>query len=123
MAATKKGSVSGKTVKVTTYSLLNPFKKDVKMVNERTTRKPTVSRNPKKVTGVTPLPKKITPGTPRPSVKPKPKGPIKKTPTATSKPKPKAPLPTTKSGDINPFNMTPQQKSDYLRNPGRYSRG
>jgi hypothetical protein len=32
-------------------------------------------------------------------------------------------LPTTKSGDINPFNMTPQQKSDYLRNPGRYSRG
>jgi hypothetical protein len=63
------------------------------------------------------MPKKVAPGTPRVTIKPKPKGPIKKTP------KPKAPLPTTKSGDINPFNMTPQQKSDYLRNPGRYSRG
>ena len=40
MANMKKAAVSGKTVKTTTYSPLNPFKKDVKMVNERTTRKP-----------------------------------------------------------------------------------
>jgi len=40
MAQMKKNPVSGKTVKTTTYSPLNPFKKDVKMVNERTTRKP-----------------------------------------------------------------------------------
>ena len=40
MAQMKKPSVSGKTVKTTTYSILTPFKKNVKMVNERTTRKP-----------------------------------------------------------------------------------
>jgi hypothetical protein len=77
------------------------------------------NRNPKKAATRTPMPKKVTPGTPRTTAKPKPKGPIKKT----STPKPKAPLPTTKSGEINPFKMTPQQKSDYLRNPGRYSKG
>jgi len=38
--AMKKNPVSGKTVKTTTYNLLNPLKKTVKMVNERTTRKP-----------------------------------------------------------------------------------
>ena len=74
------------------------------------------NRNPKKAAARTPMPKKPTP-TPRVTAKPKPKGPIKKTP------KPKAPMPTTKSGEINPFKMTPQQKSDYLRNPGRYSKG
>ena len=40
MAQMKKNPVSGKTVKTTTYSILTPFKKNVKMVNERTTRKP-----------------------------------------------------------------------------------
>ena len=40
MAQIKKAAVSGKTVKTTTYNILNPFKKTVKMVNERTTRKP-----------------------------------------------------------------------------------
>ena len=40
MAQMKKPGVSGKTVKTTTYSILTPFKKNVKMVNERTTRKP-----------------------------------------------------------------------------------
>jgi hypothetical protein len=44
MAQMKKPSVSGKTVKTTTYSLLKPSKKDVKMVNERTTRKPAAKR-------------------------------------------------------------------------------
>jgi hypothetical protein len=44
MAQMKKNPVSGKTVKTTTYSPLNPFKKDVKMVNERTTRKPTAKK-------------------------------------------------------------------------------
>jgi Flp pilus assembly protein TadG len=38
--AVKKNPVSGKTVKTTTYNLLTPFKRNVKMVNERTTRKP-----------------------------------------------------------------------------------
>jgi hypothetical protein len=106
--------------------------------------KMTVNRNPEKVGAREVMPKKITPGTPRPSVKPKPKGPIKKTSTSktpifqmpkkttkkTTSPMPKArnkkapvPMPTTKSGDINPFKMTPQQKLEYLRNPERYSRG
>jgi len=72
------------------------------------------NRNPKKAAARTPMPKKPTP-TPKVTAKPKPKPkPTKKVP---------APMPTTKSGDINPFNMTPQQKSDYLRNPGRYSKG
>ncbi len=44
MAQMKKNPVSGKTVKTTTYSPLNPFKKDVKMVNERTTRKPVAKK-------------------------------------------------------------------------------
>jgi hypothetical protein len=48
MAQMKKAAVSGKTVKTTTYSLLNPFKKDVKMVNERTTRKPVAKRQQQK---------------------------------------------------------------------------
>ena len=96
------------------------------------------NRNPKKAAARTPMPKKVTSGTQKPTVKPKPSGPIKKTLTPmpkakiTKKPTPvptiknkkvPAPMPTTKSGDINPFKMTPQQKSDYLRNPGRYSRG
>jgi hypothetical protein len=70
------------------------------------------NRNPKKAAARTPMPKKPTP-TPKVTAKPKPK-PTKKAP---------APMPTTKSGQINPFKMTPQQKSDYLRNPGRYSKG
>ena len=45
--AMKKNPVSGKTVKTTTYNLLNPFKKNVKMVNERTTRKPVVKATAK----------------------------------------------------------------------------
>ena len=84
------------------------------------------NRNPEKVSPRENLPKKITPGTSKRTAKPKPKGPIKKTPTPTVKPKIKktpTPMPTTKSGEINPFKMTPQQKSDYLRNPGRYSKG
>jgi hypothetical protein len=72
------------------------------------------NRNPKKAAARTPMPKKPTP-TPKVTAKPKPKPkPTKKAP---------APMPTTKSGQINPFKMTPQQKSDYLRNPGRYSKG
>ena len=42
----EKKPVSGKTVKTTTYNLLTPFKRNVKMVNERTTRKPTVKPAP-----------------------------------------------------------------------------
>ena len=85
------------------------------------------NRNPGSIQPRGNLPKKIIPGTPRVTAKARPGtvGPKKKTP---SMPKPKIkkkpiPMPTTKSGEINPFNMTPQQKSDYLRNPGRYSRG
>jgi hypothetical protein len=77
------------------------------------------NRNPKKTAARTPMPKKSTP-TPKVTAKPKP------TPTPTKKASTKkvpAPMPTTKSGDINPFKMTPQQKQEYLRNPGRYSRG
>jgi hypothetical protein len=58
--AMKKNPVSGKTVKTTTYNLLTPLKKNVKMVNERTTRKPTVKPAP--------MPK------PKITAKPKPKG-------------------------------------------------
>jgi hypothetical protein len=75
------------------------------------------NRNPKKAAARTPMPKKSTP-TPKVTAKPKPT-PTKK---ASTKKVP-APMPTTKSGDINPFKMTPQQKQEYLRNPGRYSRG
>ena len=46
----EKKPVSGKTVKTTTYNLLTPFKKNVKMVNERTTRKPIVKATPKPAT-------------------------------------------------------------------------
>jgi hypothetical protein len=42
--AMKKNPVSGKTVKTTTYSVLTPFKKTEKMVNERTTRKPVAKK-------------------------------------------------------------------------------
>ena len=99
------------------------------------------NRNPK-ATPVPLVPKKVqNRGL---EVKPKPSGPIKKTSTTktpifqmpkktinkktTPMPKAKnkkapAPMPTTKSGDINPFKMTPQQKLDYLRNPQRYSKG
>ena len=55
--AMKKNPVSGKTVKTTTYSPLNPFKKDVKMVNERTTRKPTAKK-----TSRTSVPSEISKG-------------------------------------------------------------
>jgi hypothetical protein len=75
------------------------------------------NRNPKKTAARTPMPKKSTP-TPRVTAKPK-STPTKKAPTK----KVPAPMPTTKSGDINPFKMTPQQKQEYLRNPERYSRG
>ena len=102
------------------------------------------NRNPEKVSPRENMPKKITPGTPRltakakPSTSPKkkstsktplfqiPKAKTKKSPSpmpTTRNKKAPVPMPTTKSGDINPFNMTPQQKSDYLRNPGRYSKG
>jgi len=58
MAQMKKPSVSGKTVKVTTYNLLTPFKKNVKMVNERTTRKPVVKKTAKPATKA-PVKKKV----------------------------------------------------------------
>ena len=45
--AMEKKPVSGKTVKTTTYNLLTPFKRNVKMVNERTTRKPVVKATSK----------------------------------------------------------------------------
>ena len=70
-------------------------------------------------------PKKKTPATKTPLFK-IPKAKITKKPTLAPTMKNKkvpVPMPTTKSGQINPFNMTPQQKSDYLRNPGRYSKG
>jgi hypothetical protein len=83
MANMKKAAVSGKTVKTTTYSLLNPFKKDVKMVNERTTRKPAVKRPGAKPAplGTPPAkPKGRRPANPkpaqkRPGLKPATKGP------------------------------------------------
>jgi hypothetical protein len=61
--AMKKNPVSGKTVKTTTYSPLNPFKKDVKMVNERTTRKPATKNQtvPAKTTTKAPAKTKMTP--------------------------------------------------------------
>jgi len=71
MANMKKAAVSGKTVKTTTYSPLNPFKKDVKMVNERTTRKPVAKPTAKpKTTTKAPAVKK--PAVKRPNVKPAP---------------------------------------------------
>jgi hypothetical protein len=70
-------------------------------------------------------PKKKTPATKTPIFQMPKKKTSKKTspmPKARNKKVP-APMPTTKSGDINPFKMTPQQKQEYLRNPERYSRG
>ena len=61
MAQMKKNPVSGKTVKTTTYSPLNPFKKDVKMVNERTTRKPAPKKPMPKMEGAKPGTKKLMP--------------------------------------------------------------
>jgi hypothetical protein len=76
MANMKKAAVSGKTVKTTTYSLLNPFKKDVKMVNERTTRKPAVKRPGAKPAPLGTPPERTRRGTPAPLGTPpaKPKG-------------------------------------------------
>ena len=60
MAQMKKPAVSGKTVKTTTYNLLTPFKRNVKMVNERTTRKPVVKATAKpKTTTKAPVKKKV----------------------------------------------------------------
>jgi hypothetical protein len=56
--AAKKPSVSGKTVKTTTYNLLTPFKRNEKMVNERTTRKP-VAKTTTKPTVKAPAKKKV----------------------------------------------------------------
>jgi hypothetical protein len=102
------------------------------------------NRNPEKVSPRENMPKRVTSGTPRVTTKVKPgttpkktstsktpifqmpKAKIKKSPSpmpTTRNKKVPAPMPTTKSGDINPFKMTPQQKLDYLRNPGRYSKG
>jgi hypothetical protein len=64
MAQMKKAAVSGKTVKTTTYSLLKPFQKDVKMVNERTTRKPvakTTTKAPAKKPAGKPVGKLVGP--------------------------------------------------------------
>jgi len=58
MAQMKKPSVSGKTVKTTTYNVLTPFKKTVKMVNERTTRKP-VAKTTSKAPAKAPVKKKV----------------------------------------------------------------
>ena len=72
--AAKKNPVSGKTVRVTTFSLLNPFKKDVKMVNERTTRKPVVKpkTTPKApAKKVVQMPSKISPSKMTPAQKAK----------------------------------------------------
>jgi len=98
MAQIKKNPVSGKTVKTTTYNLLTPFKRNEKMVNERTTRKP--------------APKK--PAVKRPDVKPAP------LPTK-SKPKPK-PRVVQMPSKISPSKMTPAQKAKYLQNPERYDK-
>lgn len=96
--AMKKPAVSGKTVKTTTYNILNPFKKTVKMVNERTTRKP--------------APKK--PAVKRPAIKPAP---------LPTKPKPKPkPRVVQMPSKISPSKMTPAQKAKYLQNPERYDK-
>jgi hypothetical protein len=85
MAQMKKPSVSGKTVKTTTYSLLKPFKKDVKMVNERTTRKPATPRpGPLQRPRVKPT---VLPSTPKP---PKPARELKAVPPTRSSSKPAA---------------------------------
>jgi hypothetical protein len=69
--AAPKNPVSGKTVKKTTYNLLNPLAKPkVTTTTERTTRKPAAK----------PTPKATKKATPSPSAKPK-LGPLPKNPT------------------------------------------
>ena len=101
MAQMKKNPVSGKTVKTTTYSILTPFKKNVKMVNERTTRKPVVKT------------------TAKPTAKAKPKGSMVQTNKTTKKAPGKKQIVQMPS-KISPFKMTPAQKAEYLKNPERY---
>jgi hypothetical protein len=99
MAQMKKPAVSGKTVKTTTYSLLNPFKKDVKMVNERTTRKPAVKRPGAKPAPLGTPPERTRRGTPAPLGTPP------------AKPKGRRPAPKPKTTKKAPGKMTPQDKA------------
>ena len=99
MAQMKKNPVSGKTVKTTTYSPLNPFKKDVKMVNERTTRKPGGKTTKEQIKNL------------------QPKGPAKPKTTVKAPVKKKVLVMPSK---ISPSKMTPAQKARYLKNPERY---